>query len=39
LGYYGAEAEEAIPALEEKQKDRDARVREAARVAITRIKN
>jgi HEAT repeat protein len=37
LGYFGAEAREAIPALQDAQRDRDARVREAARVAISRI--
>ncbi len=39
LGYYGAKAKEAISALEEKQNDPDARVREAAKTAISRIKN
>jgi HEAT repeat protein len=38
LGYYGADAEEAIPALETLKDDADARVREAARVAISRIR-
>jgi hypothetical protein len=38
LGYYGEEAKEAIPTLEQVAKnDRDARVREGARVAIGRI--
>jgi HEAT repeat protein len=37
LGYFGAEAEDAIPALQEAKRDKDARVREAARVAISRI--
>ncbi len=37
LGYYGADAEEAIPALEKAKTDPDARIREAARVAISRI--
>lgn len=37
LGYFGSEAEEAIPALEDAKGDKDARVREAARVAISRI--
>src|SRR5262245_32873139 len=38
LGYYGAEAKEAIPALKELQDhDPDARVRDAARVALGRI--
>src|SRR5262249_34661398 len=38
LGYFGDEAKEAIPALQEAaRRDRDARVREAARVAVSRI--
>src|SRR5438552_693164 len=37
LGYYGADAEKAIPALEKLKGDHDARVREGARVAISRI--
>lgn len=37
LGYFGEEAKEAIPALQAAESDRDARVREAARVAISRI--
>jgi HEAT repeat protein len=37
LGYFGAEAREAIPALQDAQHDRDPRVREAAGVAISRI--
>jgi HEAT repeat protein len=38
LGYFGDQAKEAIPALQEAaQRDRDARVREAARVALSRI--
>jgi hypothetical protein len=37
LGYYGAQARDAIPALQAAQHDRDGRVREAARVAISRI--
>jgi hypothetical protein len=37
LGYFGAEAKEAIPALQAAQRDRDARVREAAGVALSRI--
>jgi hypothetical protein len=37
LGYYGAEAKDAIPALQVAEKDRDARVREGARVALSRI--
>jgi HEAT repeat protein len=39
LGYFGKEAESALPALEEAQHDTDARVREAARVAISRIED
>jgi HEAT repeat protein len=37
LGYFGDQAKEAIPALQKAEHDRDARVREAARVALTRI--
>ena len=37
LGYFGADAEEAVPALEKLTSDPDARIREAARVAISRI--
>ena len=38
LGYFGEEARDAIPALQEAAlRDRDARVREAARVAVSRI--
>jgi hypothetical protein len=37
LGYFGARAKDAIPALQAAQGDRDARVREAARVALSRI--
>ena len=37
LGYFGDEAKDAIPALQQMQQDRDARVREAARVALSRI--
>src|SRR6516164_3331347 len=37
LGYFGDQAREAIPALQEAQSDGDARVREAARVALSRI--
>jgi HEAT repeat protein len=37
LGYFGAEARDAIPALQEAQRDRDARIREAAGVALSRI--
>jgi HEAT repeat protein len=37
LGYYGIQAKEAIPALQVAEKDRDARVREGARMALSRI--
>jgi HEAT repeat protein len=37
LGYFGERAKDAIQALEAAQHDRDARVREAARVALSRI--
>ncbi len=37
LGYFGEEAKEAIPALQEAEHDRDRRVREAAGVALSRI--
>ncbi len=37
LGYFGAEAKDAIPALQVAVRDRDARVREAAGVALSRI--
>ena len=37
LGYYGEEAKDAIPALQAAQRDRDARIREAAGKALTRI--
>jgi HEAT repeat protein len=37
LGYYGEEAKEAIPALQAALHDHDARVREAAGVALWRI--
>ena len=37
LGYFGEQAKEAIPALQAAQHDRDARVREAARVALSRV--
>ena len=38
LGYFGAEAKSAITALEElKKNDQDRRIRDAARVAISRI--
>jgi HEAT repeat protein len=37
LGSFGEQAKEAIPALQTAQRDRDARVREAVRVALSRI--
>jgi HEAT repeat protein len=37
LGSFGQEAKDAIPALQQAQHDRDARVREAATRALTRI--
>jgi HEAT repeat protein len=37
LGYFGEQAHDAIPALQEAQHDPDARVREAAGVALSRI--
>ena len=37
LGSFGEQARDAIPALQAARGDRDARVREAARVALTRI--
>jgi HEAT repeat protein len=37
LGCFGDQARDAIPALQAAQRDRDARVREAARVALSRI--
>ena len=37
LGYFGQQANDAIPALQAAQRDRDARVREAAGVALSRI--
>jgi HEAT repeat protein len=37
LGYFGEQAKSAIPALQEAQRDPDARVREAAGVALNRI--
>ena len=37
LGTFGEEAKDAIPALQTAQSDRDARVREAASVALSRI--
>ncbi|HVX15605.1 MAG TPA: HEAT repeat domain-containing protein [Pirellulales bacterium] len=37
LGYFGDSAKEAIPALQATLTDRDARVREAAGVALSRI--
>jgi HEAT repeat protein len=37
LGYFGDQAREAIPALQTAQRDPDARIREAASVALSRI--
>ena len=37
LGSFGEQARDAIPALQAAQRDRDARVREAAGVALSRI--
>lgn len=37
LGYFGEEAKDAIPALKAAQRDRDARVRDAAGKALSRI--
>jgi HEAT repeat protein len=37
LGGFGEQARDAIPALQAAQRDRDARVREAARTALARI--
>jgi HEAT repeat protein len=37
LGYFGEQARDAVPALQAAQGDRDARVREAAGVALSRI--
>ena len=37
LGSFGEQAKEAVPALQAARRDRDARVREAARVALSRI--
>ena len=37
LGYFGAKAKEAIPALEAAQKDGDARLREVVGIALCRI--
>src|SRR5947209_1134416 len=37
LGYFGEQAKDAVPALRAAQHDRDARVREAAGVALSRI--
>jgi hypothetical protein len=37
LGSFGEQARDAIPALRAAQRDRDARVREAARTALSRI--
>jgi HEAT repeat protein len=37
LGYFGEQAKDAIPALQEAQHDRDPRIREAAGKALSRI--
>ena len=37
LGYFGDQARDAIPALQAAQHDHDARIREAAGVALSRI--
>jgi len=37
LGYFGEQANDAVPALQAAKSDRDARVREAAGVALYRI--
>ncbi len=37
LGYFGEQAKDAIPALKKAERDPDARVREAAGVALSRI--
>ena len=37
LGYFGEQAKDAIPALQAARADRDARVREGAAVALSRI--
>jgi HEAT repeat protein len=37
LGYFGDRAKDAVPALQEARRDRDARVREAAGNALSRI--
>jgi len=37
LGYFGEQAKDAIPALQKAQQDADPRVREGARVALSRI--
>jgi HEAT repeat protein len=37
LGYFGDQARDAIPALQTVEKDSDARIREAASVALSRI--
>jgi HEAT repeat protein len=37
LGYFGEQARDAIPALQAAKRDHDARVREAAGVALSRI--
>jgi HEAT repeats len=37
LGYFGAEAKSAVPELEKLKSDKDRRIRDAARIAISRI--
>jgi HEAT repeat protein len=37
LGYFGEQGKDAIPALQAAKRDRDARVREGAGVALSRI--
>ena len=37
LGYFGEQARDAVPALQAAQQDHDARIREAAGVALSRI--
>jgi HEAT repeat protein len=37
LGYFAEQARDAVPALQAAQQDHDARIREAARVALSRI--
>jgi HEAT repeat protein len=38
LGYFGAEAESALPELEKAEKDSDGKIRRAATTAIARIR-